>query len=366
MVTRVLFEVLFAAVLLAVVPLDVLALEVRGRAGRPDGHDARGGGQRGRDGAADDHRAHAAGAPGAASTGLVLVHGGVLAGGGSGGWVRSRWSGPGGSAAAGSGQLAGGRERAAGSAAGRCSSSRRPRARPGRRPGRPGCASWCRGETCCCQWCRVSGWRCRCWPGSTAVVTPIATAAPAAPTAPAMRTPDVPRWCAGPGRRARWLPLVEHVLTVRLDLRGSCQRSDVPVWVGCPIQVGFRSQAETAMVLRPYGRGEWPVVGHVDVAGVRFELPDGRVLLDDVSFRVGEGAKVALVGANGAGQDHAAADHHRRPGSAGRRRDAVGRARRDAPDGRARLDERRRAVALGVAARGCGPPPPRSSGWSWR
>jgi ATPase subunit of ABC transporter with duplicated ATPase domains len=44
------------------------------------------------------------------------------------------------------------------------------------------------------------------------------------------------------------------------------------------------------------------LMGHVEVAGVRYELPDGRVLLEDVSFRVGDGAKVALVGANGAGK----------------------------------------------------------------
>jgi ATPase subunit of ABC transporter with duplicated ATPase domains len=43
-------------------------------------------------------------------------------------------------------------------------------------------------------------------------------------------------------------------------------------------------------------------MGHVDVAGIGYELPDGRVLLDDVTFRVGDGAKGALVGANGSGK----------------------------------------------------------------
>jgi len=40
----------------------------------------------------------------------------------------------------------------------------------------------------------------------------------------------------------------------------------------------------------------------VDLSAVGYHLPDGRVLLDDVSFRVAEGAVVALVGPNGSGK----------------------------------------------------------------
>jgi len=43
-------------------------------------------------------------------------------------------------------------------------------------------------------------------------------------------------------------------------------------------------------------------VGHVEVAHVSHALPDGRVLFDDASFRVGEGTTAALVGPNGAGK----------------------------------------------------------------
>jgi ATPase subunit of ABC transporter with duplicated ATPase domains len=43
-------------------------------------------------------------------------------------------------------------------------------------------------------------------------------------------------------------------------------------------------------------------VGYVDLNAIVFDLPDGRRLLDDVSFRVGEGVKVALIGPNGAGK----------------------------------------------------------------
>jgi ATPase subunit of ABC transporter with duplicated ATPase domains len=43
-------------------------------------------------------------------------------------------------------------------------------------------------------------------------------------------------------------------------------------------------------------------VGHVEVAHLSQALPDGRVLLADASFRVGEGSLAALVGPNGAGK----------------------------------------------------------------
>ncbi|HWG27656.1 ABC-F family ATP-binding cassette domain-containing protein [Actinospica sp.] len=43
-------------------------------------------------------------------------------------------------------------------------------------------------------------------------------------------------------------------------------------------------------------------MGYVDLSGVSYKLPDGRMLFSDVTFRVGEGAKVALVGPNGAGK----------------------------------------------------------------
>jgi ATPase subunit of ABC transporter with duplicated ATPase domains len=57
------------------------------------------------------------------------------------------------------------------------------------------------------------------------------------------------------------------------------------------------------MVRSPAGPGWQTVpVGYIDVQSVRHQLSDGRVLLDDLNFRVGEGMKAALVGANGAGK----------------------------------------------------------------
>ncbi|MFD1716579.1 ABC-F family ATP-binding cassette domain-containing protein [Georgenia deserti] len=43
-------------------------------------------------------------------------------------------------------------------------------------------------------------------------------------------------------------------------------------------------------------------MAHLDLAGIGYDLPDGRGLLSDVSLRVGDGDRVALVGPNGAGK----------------------------------------------------------------
>ncbi|MCB5166765.1 ATP-binding cassette domain-containing protein [Streptomyces bambusae] len=43
-------------------------------------------------------------------------------------------------------------------------------------------------------------------------------------------------------------------------------------------------------------------MGHIDVGHVQYHLPDGRTLLGDVSFRIGEGTSASLVGPNGAGK----------------------------------------------------------------
>ena len=51
-----------------------------------------------------------------------------------------------------------------------------------------------------------------------------------------------------------------------------------------------------------HSQGRGTEVGHVEVAHLNHILPDGRVLLDDASFRVGEGTTAALVGPNGAGK----------------------------------------------------------------
>ena len=43
-------------------------------------------------------------------------------------------------------------------------------------------------------------------------------------------------------------------------------------------------------------------MGYVDCQSLSYVLPDGRALFEDASFRVGDGSKTALVGANGTGK----------------------------------------------------------------
>ena len=63
-------------------------------------------------------------------------------------------------------------------------------------------------------------------------------------------------------------------------------------------------------------------MGHLDIGGIGYVLSDGRPLLDDITFRVGDGARVALVGPNGAGKTTllriVAGDEQPHSGSVGR------------------------------------------------
>jgi ATPase subunit of ABC transporter with duplicated ATPase domains len=75
--------------------------------------------------------------------------------------------------------------------------------------------------------------------------------------------------------------------------------------ISCYLRDDLVTSAESSVAGPAAGcgaAGEGPEVGHVEVAHLSQALPDGRTLLADVSFRIGEGTKAALVGPNGAGK----------------------------------------------------------------
>ena len=87
--------------------------------------------------------------------------------------------------------------------------------------------------------------------------------------------------------------------------------------------LGARLCASTTRCVAPAGRaGDTGRMGHLDIGGIGYVLSDGRPLLDDVTFRVADGARVALVGPNGAGKTTllriVAGDEQPHAGSVGR------------------------------------------------
>lgn len=71
-----------------------------------------------------------------------------------------------------------------------------------------------------------------------------------------------------------------------LSIQTTRQRREAPAGPAANLHVGWGDTRYAA------SRGH----------GVSYTLPDGRPLLNDVSFRVGDGARVALIGPNGTGK----------------------------------------------------------------
>lgn len=75
--------------------------------------------------------------------------------------------------------------------------------------------------------------------------------------------------------------------------------------IGCPPQAPPQARAATGshtLSSFPVGEESSIAMSHLELTGVSYTLPDGRPLLNDVGFRVGNGAKLGLIGANGAGK----------------------------------------------------------------
>jgi ABC-type multidrug transport system fused ATPase/permease subunit len=96
--------------------------------------------------------------------------------------------------------------------------------------------------------------------------------------------------------------MVRRSRAISLRIISGCRRAG-PAAPAVPAVPGGVPEKTTENALPP-GRlpGTVRAVGHVELAHVSHVLRDGRTLLDDASFRIGEGITAALVGPNGAGK----------------------------------------------------------------